>query len=206
MSGFVRNGGRLAIPFAVLAVIGLALWFYGANLPDEAMSAAEVEEHANSVGLALAGATVIIVSMLFLFAYAVWLRLRYPRNVTVGAGALILALGGLSHLVENVLVLVLFSSDMSNGDALWRTISTLSFLGFGLIGVGTLVVSVGLPGPRWLRIWGGVSGVLGVVAALGAFVPVLAVAAGPFNLSVLAWMITLGLLPVASRERETAVA
>jgi hypothetical protein len=35
---------------------------------------------------------------------------------------------------------------------------------------------------------------------------VLAVAAGPFNPSVLAWMITLGLLPVASRERETAVA
>jgi hypothetical protein len=192
-SAFLRRGGLLAIAFAVLALAGLALWFTGANMPEADHSAAELEQRANSVGRALAGAVVLICSMVALIGFARWLTARYPGGTPMTVGAAILALGGLTHIVENVLVIRLYGGDISDGDVLWDVISAMSFTAFALLGFGALIIALGLDGPGWLKTWGVISGCLGIVAGLSGFVTALSFIAGPFNISLLGWLIVVGL-------------
>ena len=204
MSNFERIGGWFAIPFAILALGGLGLWFYGADMPEDGQSAAQLADRANSVGIALTGAALLIAAMLCLLAYALWLRKRYSSNATIGFGAAVIALGGLTHAVENMLVLRLYSGDIASGDGLWDVISSMSFIAFGVLGVGALIVAIGLPSPAWLRGWGVIAGALGLGAALSYFAPALQFLPGPFNVGLLAWMITLGLRRPAARESQPA--
>ena len=186
-----RRGDLLAGAFSVLAIGGLALWFGGANMPDNTMSAAELEDRLNSRGLALAGAVLLIAAMVALLAFARWLRSRYAGNQLVALGATTLALGGLTHLVENVLVVVLYSGDISDGDAVADVTGALSNTAFGVIGLGVGVAAMGL-NPSWLKVWGVITSLLGVAAALSYFAASLSFLAGPFNISLMAWLITVG--------------
>lgn len=186
-----RRGDLLAIAFSVLAIGGLALWLSGANMPDNTMSAAELEERLNSRGLALAGAVVLIAAMVALLAFARWLRARYTGIQQVALGAAVLALGGLTHIVENVLVLVLYSGDISKGGTLADVTGVMSNTAFGLLGMGALVAALGLT-PTWLKIWGVITGLLGVAAALSYFAPSVSFLPGPFNISLLAWLVVVG--------------
>lgn len=188
-----KRGGLLAIAFALVAGIGLGLWFYGTD-GAEFDSVSDLERHLNSKSAAMAGATMIIAAMLVLFAFTRWLAEAYRARPLVVVGATVLALGGLTHLIENVLVLVLFSGDMTS-QGLWDTINALSYTAFGVLGAGALIAAIGLPGPLWLRIAGVLTGLLGLGAAVspwtGVFLP------GPQALPI--WLIALGFV----RPRET---
>jgi fermentation-respiration switch protein FrsA (DUF1100 family) len=185
------RGGLLAIAFAALALGGLVLWFTGANMAEGTHSAGELAERVNSVDRAIAGAVVLIAAMVLLLAYARWLAMRFASNAAVKLGAAILALGGLTHLAENILVIRLYSGDIAAGDGLWDVISAMSNSAFALLGVGVLVAALGLT-PRWLKIWGVVTGILGVASGLSAFAPSVSFLAGPFNVSLLTWLIVVG--------------
>jgi hypothetical protein len=185
------RGGLRAVAFALTAIVGLALWFGGANMPEND-SSDFIAKHLNNKTIAVIGAIVIIGAMLILISYARWLASAYPSDSLVKLGAAALGLGGLTHVVENILVTVLFSGDVAGHDGMWHTTQTLSHVAFGLLGFGALLVAIGLQGPTWLRLLGGLAGVGGLCAAVEKMVPGLSFIAGPFNILLLAFLIALG--------------
>jgi hypothetical protein len=207
-TGFGRWGGLAAIGFAVAASVGLGLWFTGADMPEPHDSAADLADRVVSVDRAIAGAWVLVVAMVVLAGFAWWLMARYGHLsalVAVGAGEI--ALAATIHLVENLLVIGLYDgiirpmasdgSDSPGGDALWAAASSASVLAFGVLGLGALMVGTGflrdLGAPAWFGYWGVATGLLGLAAASSEVVTALSFLAGPFNLSLLAWLVTLGL-------------
>lgn len=138
-----------------------------------------------------------------------WLVARYGyRSALVAVGAGELALGATIHLVENLIVIGLYDSiirpiaasggsDSPAGDALWAVASSASVLAFGVLGLGALMAGMGflrdLGAPSWFGYWGVFTGVLGVAAASSGIFAGLSFLAAPFNLSMLAWLIVLGL-------------
>jgi hypothetical protein len=208
-AGFARWGGLTAIGFAAAAIAGLALWFTGAGMPEAHHSTADLADRAVSIERAIAGAWVLIVAMVILTGFSWWLMSRYGhRSALVAVGTGELALAAAIHLVENLLVIGLYGgilrpmaaaggSDSAAGDALWAAASSASVLAFGVLGLGALMAGAGflrdLDAPRWFGYWGVFTGVLGFVAALSGIFAGLSFLAGPFNLSLLAWLIVLGL-------------
>ena len=208
-SGFARWGGLTAIAFAAAAVVGLPLWFTGADMPEAHHSAADLAERVVSVDRAIAGAWVLILAMVILAGFSWWLVARYGHRsalVTVAAGQL--ALAATIHLVENLLVIGLYDgiirpmaasggSDSAAGDALWAVASSASVLAFGVLGLGARMAGMGflrdLGAPPWFGYWGVFTGVLGFAAASSGVFADLSFLAGRFNLSMLAWLIVLGL-------------
>ncbi len=213
-AGFARWGGLSAIGFAVAAIVGLALWFTGAEMPEAHHSAADLAERVVSIDRAIAGAWVLILAMVILTGFSWWLMARYGhRSAPVAVGAGELALAAAIHLVENLLVIGLYDgiirpmaasggSDSAAGDALWAVASSASVLAFGVLGLGALMAGMGflrdLGAPPWFGYWGLFTGVLGFAAALSGIFAGLSFLAGPFNLSLLAWLIVLGLRAVRS--------
>jgi hypothetical protein len=208
-AGFARWGGLTAIGFAAAAIVGLALWFTGAEMPEAHHSAADLAKRAVSIDRAIAGAWVLILAMVILAGFSWWLMARYGhRSALVAVGAGELALAATIHLVENLLVIGLYDgiirpmaasggSDSAAGDALWAVASSASVLAFGVLGLGALMAGMGflrdLGAPPWFGYWGVFTGVLGFAAASSGIVAGLSFLAGPFNLSMLAWLIVLGL-------------
>ena len=135
-AGFARWGGLTAIGFAAAAVVGLALWFTGADMPEAHHSAADLAERVVSIDRAIAGAWVLILAMVILAGFSWWLMARYGhRSTLVAVGAGELALAATIHLVENLLVIGLYDgiirpmaasggSDSAAGDALWAMASS----------------------------------------------------------------------------------
>lgn len=208
-AGFARWGGLTAIGCAAAAIVGLALWFTGAAMPEGHDSAADLAERVASIDSAIAGAWVLILAMVILAGFSWWLMARYGhRSALVAVGTGELALGATIHLVENLLVIGLYDgiirpmaasggTDSAAGDALWAAASSASVLAFGVLGLGALMAGTGflrdLGAPRWFGYWGTLTGVLGFAAALSGIFAGLSFLAGPFNLSLLAWLIVLGL-------------
>lgn len=208
-AGFARWGGLTAIGFAAAAIVGLALWFTGADMPEAHHSAADLAERVVSIDRAIAGAWVLILAMVILAGFSWWLMARYGhRSALVAVGAGQLALAATIHLVENLLVIGLYDgiirpmaasggSDSAAGDALWAVASSASVLAFGVLGLGALMAGMGflrdLGAPPWFGYWGVFTGVLGFAAASSGVFAGLSFLAGPFNLSMLAWLIVLGL-------------
>ena len=214
-AGFARWGGLLtAIGFAAAAIVGLALWLTGAHMPEAHHSAADLAERVVSIDRAIAGAWVLILAMVILAGFSWWLMARYGhRSTLVAVGAGELALAATIHLVENLLVIGLYDgiirpmaasggSDSAAGDALWAVASSASVLAFGVLGLGALTAGIGflrdLGAPPWFGYWGVFTGVLGFAAASSGIFADLSFLAGPFNLSMLAWLIVLGLRAVRS--------
>lgn len=213
-AGFARWGGLTAICFAAAAIVGLALWFTGADMPEAHHSAADLAERVVSIDGAIAGAWVLILAMVILAGFSWWLMARYGhRSALVAVGAGELALGATTHLVENLLVIGLYDriirpmaasaqSDTAVGDALWAVATSASVLAFGVLGLGALMAGIGflrdLGAPPWFGYWGVFTGVLGFAAASSGFFAGLSFLAGPFNLSMLAWLVVLGLRAVRS--------
>jgi hypothetical protein len=152
--------------------------------------------------------------MVMLAGFSWWLMARYGhRSALVAVGAGQLALAATIHLVENLLVIGLYDgiirpmaasggSDSPAGDALWAVASSASVLAFGVLGLGALMAAMGflrdLGAPPWFGYWGVFTGVLGFAAASSGIFAGLSFLAGPFNLSLLAWLIVLGLRAVRS--------
>lgn len=61
--GFARWGDLAAIGFAAAAVVGLALWFSGADIPEAHHSVADLAERVVSIDRAIAEAWVFILAM-----------------------------------------------------------------------------------------------------------------------------------------------
>jgi hypothetical protein len=207
-SGFARWGGLTAIAFAAAAIVGLALWFTGADMPEAHHSTADLADRVVSIDRAVTGAWVLILAMVVLVGFSWWLAVRYAdRSALVAVGAGELALGAAIHLVENLIVIGLYDgivrpmasggSDSPAGDALWAAASSASVLAFGVLGLGSLMAGIGflrdLGAPAWFGYWGVITGLLGLAAALSGMFTGLSVLAGPFNVSLLGWLITLGL-------------
>ena len=207
-SGFARWGGLTAIAFAAAAIVGLALWFTGADMPEAHHSTADLADRVVSIDRAVTGAWVLILAMVVLVGFSWWLAVRYAdRSALVAVGAGELALGAAIHLVENLIVIGLYDgivrpmasggSDSPAGDALWAAASSASVLAFGVLGLGSLMAGIGflrdLGAPAWFGYWGVITGLLGLAAALSGMFTALSVLAGPFNVSLLGWLITLGL-------------
>ncbi|MFL6089362.1 MAG: hypothetical protein ACJ71Z_04385 [Aeromicrobium sp.] len=185
-------GGPLAIAFAALAVAGLAVWIPA--VPDME-SAKDLAANIHSIQAGKIGALLLIAAMLTLLAYARWLCDAFVGNSIVRTGAVILAAGGLAHLVENVLVLIFLSGNIAAHQGLWDVINALSHIAFGLLGLGALVIGRGLAGPGWLRIWSLIIGVLGILAGASGLLVQLEVLVPPFNVLLLIWLIVLGFRP-----------
>ncbi len=200
------RGTTLALLFVGLAVVGLAMWFIGANMP-ESDSAPVIASRMNSRPLALVGAVTLILAMLALIALARWISRRASGARFPAIGTTILTLGAVFHLIENVLVLVLFSGDIAGGQALWTAIRMLQFGAFTLIGLGSGVLAIGMR-PVWVGVLGLIVGVLGFADGLNGLAGVLGAAAldlsvaPPFNILLLAWLIVLGVR--GDRTRATA--
>ncbi len=207
-TGFARWGGLTAIGFAAAATVGLALWFTGADMPEAHHSAADLADRVVSIDRAIAGAWVLILAMVVLAGFSWWLMTRYGhRSALVAVGAGELALAATIHLVENLLVIGLYdgiirlmASGESNslaGDALWAAASSASVLAFGVLGLGALTAGIGflrdLGAPAWFCYWGVITGLLGFAAASSGIFTGLSFVAGPFNLSLLGWLVTLGI-------------
>lgn len=208
-AGFARWGGLTAIGFAAAAIAGLALWFTGAGMPEAHHSTADLAERVASIDRAILGAWVLILAMVVLAGFSWWLMARYGhRSALVAVAAGELALAATIHLVENLLVIGLYDgiirpmtasegSGSAAGDALWAAASSASVLAFAVVGLGALMAGIGflrdLGGPRWFGYWGMLTGALGFAAALSGIFAGLSFLAGPFNLSMLAWLIVLGL-------------
>nr|WP_258805912.1 hypothetical protein [Pseudarthrobacter sp. NS4] len=135
------------------------------------------------------------------------------RSALVAVGAGELALGATIHLVENLIVIGLYDGiirpmatlgglDSPAGDALWAVASSASVLAFGVLGLAALMAGMGflrdLGEPSWFAYWGMFTGVLGFAAASSGIFAGLSFLAAPFNLSMLAWLIVLGLRAVRS--------
>ncbi|WP_377010286.1 hypothetical protein [Arthrobacter sp. GCM10027362] len=221
-AGFARRGGLTAIGFAAAAIAGLALWLTGAGMPEAHHSAADLAERVVSIDRAITGAWVLILAMVVLAGFSWWLMARFGhRSALVAVGAGELALAATIHLVENLLVIGLYDgiirpmaasdgSDSAAGDAFWAAASSASVLAFGVLGLGALMAGMGflrdLGAPRWFGYWGVFTGVLGFAAALSGIFAGLSFLAGPFNLSMLAWLIVLGLRAALSPDpRMTSV-
>jgi hypothetical protein len=194
-----RRGGLLAIGFAALALVGLALWFNGANMPEPHDSAADLADRLHDRPLALAGASLLILSMVVLLAYSRWLAMHHPGNTLVLLGSAGLALGALTHLIENAIVLGVYSGDIATHDKLAPAIGLLSNTAFGLLGLGTLIAAFGLH-PAWLKLWGIVTGLLGLEAA-SEYVTDLGLPP-VFNASLLVWLIVVG-FRTGERDRSS---
>jgi hypothetical protein len=213
-AGFARWGGLTAIGFAAAAIVGLGLWLTGADMPEPQHSTADLAQRVVSIDRAIAGAWVLILTMVMLAGFSWWLMARYGhRSALVAVGAGQLALAATIHLVENLLVIGLYDgiirpmaasggSDSPAGDALWAVASSASVLAFGVLGLGALMAAMGflrdLGAPPWFGYWGVFTGVLGFAAASSGIFAGLSFLAGPFNLSLLAWLIVLGLRAVRS--------
>ena len=175
-SGFARWGGLTAIAFAAAAIVGLALWFTGADMPEAHHSTADLADRVVSIDRAVTGAWVLILAMVVLVGFSWWLAVRYAdRSALVAVGAGELALGAAIHLVENLIVIGLYDgivrpmasggSDSPAGDALWAAASSASVLAFGVLGLGSLMAGIGflrdLGAPAWFGDWGVITGLLG---------------------------------------------
>jgi hypothetical protein len=200
-SGVLRAGRFLPIPFAVLSMAGLALWFSGIGDAD-LDSVQDLDDAINSKGGAFAGASLIIVAMVLLIAFCVFVRQVYQDLPLVVSGATVLGLGGVAHLVENVLVWVLLGGDVTKEQGLWDVITALSFTAFGLLGIGAVLISIGIPGPRWLQVLGVVAGVLNILSGLGYFIAALWDNAPPPVL-IIVWLILFGLWSPRHRRSTT---
>lgn len=172
-------GAYLPIAFAGLAVLGLGLWFSGGG-----------EESEPTTG-GLVGAAVICLAMLCLIGFASWLA-RSTRPL-VRAGAAAFALGGLLHLSENLLVLGPGRGGEAEASGVWDVIDFLAPTAFAVLGLAALLTAIGLPAPGWLRIWGVVAGVAGLISGLSSIVESLEFLPGPFNVLLLGWLIVVGL-------------
>jgi len=180
-------GGPLAIDVAALVVVGLALW-----IPAVPESARGIGSNITNVTGARIAAAVLIVAMVFLLAYARWLRNTFAGNGIVRTGAAILAAGALTHILQNVLALLFLAGDVASMQGLWDVINAMSYGTLGLLGLGALVVGRGLEGPDVLRIGSIVVGVLGIGAAGAVLLRPLDVLVPAFTLLFLIWLIALG--------------
>jgi len=180
-------GGPLAIDVAALVVVGLALW-----IPAVPQSARDVASNITNVAGARIAAAVLVVAMLFLLAYARWLRNTFAGNGIVRTGAVILAVGASMHILENVLALIFLAGDVASRQGLWDVINVLSYCTLGLLGLGALVVGRGLEGPGWLPIASLIVGVLGILAGAAVLLRPLEVLVPAFTLLFLVWLIALG--------------
>jgi hypothetical protein len=169
----------LPIVFAVLAVLGLGLWFSGGGDDGEPTTGG------------LVGAAVICLAMLSLIGFASWLASSTRPLAKAGAAAF--AVAGLLHLCENLLVLGPGRHGEADASGVWDVINFLSPTAFAVLGLGALLTAIGLPGTRWLRIWGAVTGVAGLMCGLSSIVTALEFLPGPFNVSLLGWLIVVGL-------------
>jgi len=182
-------GGPLAIDVTALVAVGLALWI--PTVPDMDSAQDVASSVTNVVGATIA-ASVLIVSMLFLLAYARWLRNTFAGNNFVRAGAAILAAGAVTHVIDNALAIIFLAGDMASSQGLWDVVNVLSYVALGLLGLGALVVGRGLDGPDVLRIGSIVVGVLGIFAGAAALLRPLDVLVPAFTLLFLIWLIALG--------------
>jgi hypothetical protein len=209
--GFARWGGLASIVFAVLAIVGLAMWFTGAGSPEGYDDIAGLTEKLEDADRAVTGAWVLIVAMVWLVVYAVFLIARWGRESGVMlAGAVLLMFAGLVHIVENLLVVGLYSTTFKEGgtspaaESLWVSISSCSVLAFGLIGAGSLAIGYShlseLGGPRWLGWWAVATGLLGLGASLSLLFPPVSFLPAPMNLSALALLIAIGVRTFRQRE------
>jgi hypothetical protein len=119
-------------------------------------------------------------------------------------GAVLLMFAGLVHSVENLLVAGLYGTTFGEGsgdagpaaDALWRSISSCLVFAFGLLGTSAIFIGLAflteLAEPKWLSVWGLATGFLGLLASLSLLYPGLSFLPGPMNISLLAWLITVG--------------
>lgn len=190
-------GGPLAIDVSALVAVALALWI--PSVPD-VDSAPYLASNITSVRGAMIAASVLVVAMLLLFAYALWLRGAFTGNGSIRAGAGILAAGAVTHLVVNALILVFLAGDMASHQGLWDFIKVLSHGAFGLLGLATLVVGRGLDGPDLLRVGGITTGVLGVLTAGGVLLRPLDLLVLPFTVLFLIWLVGLGYRPRPRRR------
>ncbi|MBT2520789.1 hypothetical protein [Arthrobacter sp. ISL-28] len=220
-AGVARWGGLTAIGFAAAAIVGLALRFTGAEMPEAHHSAADLAERVVSIDRAIAGAWVLILAMVILAGFSWWLVARYGhRSALVAVGAGELALAATIHLVENLFAICLQDgiirpmaasggSDSAAGDALWAVASSSSVLAFGVLGLSALMAGMGflrdLDAPAWFGYWGVFTGVLGFAAASSGIFADLSFLAGSFKLSLLAWLIVLGLRAARSSEPDPPV-
>jgi len=180
-------GGPLAIDVAALVVVGLALW-----IPAVPQPARDAASNITNVAGARIAAAVLIVAMLFLLAYARWLRNMFAGNGIVRTGAVILAVGASTHILENVLALIFLAGDIASMQGLWDVINVLSYIALGLFGLGALVVGRGLEGPGWLPVGSLIVGVLGILAGAAVLLRPLEVLVPAFTLLFLVWLIALG--------------
>ena len=201
-SGVLRHGRFLPIPFTLVSMAGLALWFWGMGNSD-LERVRDLDDAINSKAAALAGATLIIVSMVLLIAFCVFVRNVYRDRPLVMTGAVLLGLGGVAHLVENGLVWVFLSGDVTAEQTLWNVINALSFAAFGLLGIGVVLISIGMSGPRWLRALGVVAGGLNILSGLGYFVPALFENSPPPVL-IIVWLVLFGLWSPRQSPSTTA--
>jgi hypothetical protein len=180
-------GGPLAIDVAALVVVGLGLW-----IPSVPGPAQDVASNVTNVHGAMIAASVLIVAMLFLLAYARWLRNAFAGNRFVRVGAVVLAVGALTLVIENALAIIYLAADVASSSGLWDVNNVLSYSAFGLLGIGALVVGRGLEGPGLLRMGSLVTGVLGILAGAAVLLRPLDVLVLPFTLLFLIWLIALG--------------
>jgi hypothetical protein len=86
-AGLARWGGFTVIGFAAVAVVGLALWFTGADLPKAHHSAADLTERVVSIDRSIAGAWVLILAMVILAEFSWWLMARYGNSSMLSPSA-----------------------------------------------------------------------------------------------------------------------
>ena len=205
IQGFARWGGLTSIVFAVVGLAGLALWFSGSGAPEGTENVSELADKLKSADRAVAGAWVIVVAMVALVVFACFLVARWGRQSGLMiVGAVLLIFAALVHTVENLLVAGLYGTTFGESardagpaaDALWRTISSCSVFAFGLLGASAIFIGLAflteLAEPRWLSVWGLATGFLGLLASLSLLYPALSFLPGPMNISLLAWLITVG--------------
>ncbi len=209
--GFRRWGGLASIAVAVFGIVGLAMYFAGSGLPESTDDVAVVANKVVSASLALAGAWLLILTMVFLLVFAAFLQARWGRDAGfMQAGAVLLGSAGIVHIVENILVVGLYSALAEGGrspalQALWVSIWSCSVLAFGLIGAGTLGVAISflreLGGPKWLGWWGMVTALLELSASLSLVFPAVSFLAAPSGVSFMTWCVAIGVWATAQRSQ-----
>ena len=182
-------GGPLGIDIAALVAVGLALWI--PSVPD-VYSVQDVGSNISNVAGARIGAAVLIVAMLFLLAYAKWLRDTFAGNDIVRLGAVILAVGASVHIIENAVALIFLAGDTASNQGRWDVINVLSYGGLCVLGLAALVVGRGLEGADVLRVGSIVVGVLGILAGAAVLLPPLDLLVPAFTLLFPIWLIVLG--------------
>ncbi len=213
--GFRRWGGLTSIAVAVVGIAGLMMYFTGSGLAEGTDDIAVVADKLVSPDLAVAGAWLVIVTMVLLLVFAAFLHARWGRDAGfIHAGAVLLGAASVVHIVENILVVGLYSTlDEAGGDpalqALWVSIWACSMLAFGLIGASSLAIAFAflreLGGPHWLGWWGVATGVLGLTGSLSLLFPALSFTPPPANVSFLAWCIVIGARAARSGGQDRVV-